>query len=147
MDFGRDALGAALAAGGHDPAAATTWIWEGVLPYLTSEQVDSTLAIVAERSAAGSRLVATYPVHNRFAVLGRRALRLYSRLTGGKDPLEHERHISAWTPEQMAVLLAGYGLRITVDRDLRDIVRELSIPARESRFYGLGRVAIADHSG
>ncbi|WP_067889754.1 class I SAM-dependent methyltransferase [Nocardia vaccinii] len=147
VDFARDALGSALAAGGHDPAAATTWIWEGVLPYLTTEQVESTLAVVAERSAAGSRLVATYPVHNRVATLGRRALRLYSRLTGGKDPLEHERHISAWTPEQMGVLLAGYGLRITVDRDLHEIVRELSIPARESRFYGLGRVAIADHSG
>lgn len=144
VDFGRDSLGSALAAAGHDPAAPTTWIWEGVLPYLTSAQVESTLAVLAERSAVGSRLIATYPVHNRVAVLGRRALRVYSRLTGGKDPLEHERHISAWTAEQMNALLAGYGLTVTADRDLHDIVRELSIPARESRFYGLGRVAIAD---
>ncbi|WP_067683170.1 class I SAM-dependent methyltransferase [Nocardia miyunensis] len=146
VDFGRDALGPALAAAGHDPAAATTWIWEGVLPYLTATQVESTLAVVAERSAVGSRLVATYPVHNRVAVLGRRALRVYSRLTGGKDPLEHERHISAWTPEQMGTLLAGYGLTVTTDRDLHEVVRELELPARESRFYGLGRVSIADRS-
>ncbi|MQY21003.1 class I SAM-dependent methyltransferase [Nocardia macrotermitis] len=146
VDFGRDALGPALAAAGHDPAVATTWIWEGVLPYLTNAQVESTLAVVAERSAVGSRLVATYPVHNRVAVLGRRALRVFSRLTGGKDPLEHERHISAWTPEQMGALLSGYGLTITADRDLHDIVRELGISARESRFYGLGRIAVADHT-
>lgn len=146
VDFGRDALGPDLEAAGHDARLPTTWIWEGVLPYLTTAEVNSTLAVVAERSAVGSRVIATYPVPNRLAVLGRRAMRLYSRLTGGDDPLENERHISAWTPEQMRALLAGHGLTVTANRDLYDTARELSIPARQSRFYGLGRAAVADRT-
>jgi len=144
VDFGRDALGPALAAAGHDAAAPTTWIWEGVLTYLIQPEVTATLAVVAERSAPGSRLVATYPVPNRLSGLGRRAMRIYSGLTGGQDPLENEPHVSAWTPEQMRVLLAGYGLTITANEDLFTAARQLGISARQSRFYGLGRAAVAD---
>jgi hypothetical protein len=69
---------------------------------------------------------------------------MYSALTGGQDPLENEPHVSAWTPEQMRTLLAGYGLTITANENLIDTARRLGIPARQSRFYGLGRAAIAD---
>ena len=48
------------AAAGHDPARATTWIWEGVVMYLTRADIEATLAVVARRSAPGSRLVVLY---------------------------------------------------------------------------------------
>lgn len=145
VDFGRDALGAALAGAGHDSAVATTWVWEGVLPYLTQPEVDSTLAVVAGRSAPGSRLIATYPVPYRLSGMGRRAMRVYSALSGAQNPLRHERHVSAWTPEQMHTLLVAQGFSVTANEKLADTARELSVPARaESRFYGLGCAVVAD---
>jgi methyltransferase (TIGR00027 family) len=144
VDFGRDGLGPALASAGHDPAVPTTWIWEGVLPYLTQPEVDATLSVVADRSATGSRLIATYPIPNRLSSLGRRAMQLYSKLTSADDPLENERHVSAWTPGQMRTLLSAHNLTITENVDLFTTSRELGIPARQSRFYGLGRAVVAD---
>ncbi len=144
VDFGRDELGPALAAAGHDQTSPTTWIWEGVLPYLTYAEAETTLRAVAERSAGGSRLIATYPMPNRLAALGRRGMQVYSRLTGAKDPLENERHVSAWSPDQMRALLAAHGLTVTSNIDLFATARDLSIPARQSRFYGLGYAVVAD---
>jgi methyltransferase (TIGR00027 family) len=144
VNFGQDDLGAALAAAGHRAAEPTTWIWEGVLPYLTQPQVDATLAVVAARSAPGSRLIATYPTPNRLAALGRKAMRVYSRVAGGADPLEHEPHLSAWTPEAMHALLTANGFIVTSDRNLFTLAGELSIPARNSRAYGLGQAVVAD---
>jgi methyltransferase (TIGR00027 family) len=46
----------ALAAAGHDPAAPTVWIAEGLLAYLPEDAVDLLLARIGARSAAGSLL-------------------------------------------------------------------------------------------
>ncbi|MFF9607522.1 class I SAM-dependent methyltransferase [Streptomyces sp. NPDC014684] len=46
----------ALAAAGHDPAAPTAWIAEGLLIYLPEEAVELLLARISAHSAAGSRL-------------------------------------------------------------------------------------------
>ena len=144
VEFGRDALGPALATAEHRDAVPTTWIWEGVLPYLRQPEVEVTLDVVAARSAPGSRLIATYPTPNRLAALGRRAMRVYSRFAGRQDPLEHERHVSAWTPEQMHQLLSARGMRVTADHDLYAFAQQLGIPARRSRAYGLGQAVIAE---
>ncbi|WP_025350634.1 class I SAM-dependent methyltransferase [Nocardia nova] len=144
VEFGHDDLGARLAEAGHRESAPTSWIWEGVLPYLTGPQVDSTLSVVAARSAPGSRLVATYPTPNRFAAVGRAGMRIFSRLSGGQDPLADEPHLSAWSPEEMAAVMARHGLTVTADLDLFEAAGRLGIPARRSRAYGLGRAVIAD---
>ncbi|MFH8658571.1 class I SAM-dependent methyltransferase [Streptomyces afghaniensis] len=47
---------AALAAAGHDPAAPTAWIAEGLLIYLPEEAVELLMARISTRSAAGSRM-------------------------------------------------------------------------------------------
>jgi methyltransferase (TIGR00027 family) len=60
VDFARDSLQAELARAGHDPAARTFWIWEGVTPYLPFEATRATLATVGASSAPGSRLAVTY---------------------------------------------------------------------------------------
>lgn len=60
VDFERDDLGERLGACEHDATRRTTWIWEGVTPYLTEEAVDATLAVIEARSAQRSALVMTY---------------------------------------------------------------------------------------
>ncbi|WP_307804696.1 class I SAM-dependent methyltransferase [Streptomyces sp. VRA16 Mangrove soil] len=52
----RDDWPAALAAAGHDPAAPTVWIAEGLLIYLPEDAVELLLARISAQSAAGSRL-------------------------------------------------------------------------------------------
>jgi methyltransferase (TIGR00027 family) len=47
---------AALAAAGHDPAAPTVWIAEGLLIYLPEDAVELLLARISALSAAGSRM-------------------------------------------------------------------------------------------
>ncbi|MFJ9690690.1 class I SAM-dependent methyltransferase [Kitasatospora sp. NPDC101183] len=47
---------AALAAAGHDPAAPTAWIAEGLLIYLPEEAVELLLTRIGARSAPGSRM-------------------------------------------------------------------------------------------
>ncbi|WP_239159342.1 class I SAM-dependent methyltransferase [Winogradskya humida] len=53
VDFGRDDLVEVLAAAGCRADLATTWIWEGVVPYLTRPEVAATVAAVAACSAPG----------------------------------------------------------------------------------------------
>jgi methyltransferase (TIGR00027 family) len=60
IDFERDRLDDVLARAGHDATAATAWLWEGVTPYIARDATRSTLAAVARRSAAGSRVAVTY---------------------------------------------------------------------------------------
>jgi methyltransferase (TIGR00027 family) len=60
IDFERDRLDDVLARANHDPSAPTVWLWEGVTPYIARDATRATLAVVARRSAAGSRLAVTY---------------------------------------------------------------------------------------
>ncbi len=142
VDFARDSLGDALAQAGHRESLPTTWIWEGVLPYLTQPAVDATLTSLTARSAPASRLIATYSLPNRFHGLGRRILSLSTRLAGRQDPLEHEKTVSAWTPEQMRTLLSHHGFTVTADDDLSPVAEQLGLSSR--RWNNLGRVVVAD---
>lgn len=60
VDFEEDDLGAMLAEAGHDARAPTTWIWEGVTPYLTPAAIATTIGAVRALSAPGSSFVVTY---------------------------------------------------------------------------------------
>ena len=108
VDFGRDRTGDALAAAGHDPARPTTWIWEGVVMYLTRDVMHATLAGIAGRSAPGSTLIVNYhTVHRRLFA------RLMFRLIG-------EPQISAWSPEEMAADLRSVGFVVREDSGMAD---------------------------
>nr|HEX4316045.1 SAM-dependent methyltransferase [Kofleriaceae bacterium] len=83
IDFERDSLDDVLARAGHDATAPTIWVWEGVTPYIARAATQATLAVVAQRSAPGSRLAVTYatpsasaagPAFVRVAKLGFRAI-------------------------------------------------------------------------
>jgi methyltransferase (TIGR00027 family) len=60
VDFTRDDLASALRSAGHDPAAPTVWVWEGVVMYLDDDALRGTLRAVRALSAPGSTLLAHY---------------------------------------------------------------------------------------
>lgn len=82
VDFRRDRLSEALAGAGHRADVPTTWIWEGVVPYLTRTQVAATVAEIAAGSATGSRLVVNYQTPAVTTTLGRVVARLLSAGAG-----------------------------------------------------------------
>ncbi|MFT3923175.1 MAG: class I SAM-dependent methyltransferase [Myxococcales bacterium] len=115
VDFAHDSLEQALQAAGHDPARPTTWIWEGVVMYLTTAQVESSLRVIAARSAPKSRLVVLY--HSPAWIL--HVVGFLVRRLG--EPLR-----SSFEPEAMRALLAKYGFVVFRDQDLSEIGDSLS---------------------
>jgi methyltransferase (TIGR00027 family) len=101
VDFERDDLGERLATAGHDASAPTTWIWEGVTPYLTRDAVVATLTTVRARSAVGSRVVLTYVTPSAVGDLTKPLFRLI------REPLR-------WLapPEEMHALAREHGFEI-----------------------------------
>ncbi|MFE2373607.1 class I SAM-dependent methyltransferase [Streptomyces sp. NPDC059398] len=139
VDFAVDDLGAALDAAGHDPSAPTTWLWEGVVPYLTRDQVRATVAALAARTALGSVLVVNYQAPSAKAAAGRLLTRvLGSSLTAG-EPWR-----SLWKPQRMAALLAEYDLRVVSDDDLLALTHTPGGPAGGRTSLRSGRVAVAE---
>jgi methyltransferase (TIGR00027 family) len=146
VDFGRDRLGEALAAAGHRADRATTWIWEGVVPYLTEAQVAATVTAFAARSAAQSRLIVNFQVPAASAKLGRLAARALMASTGRSSVWATEPWRSTWTPAAMAGLLARHGYTVTRDEDLRDTAVALGTPTRHDTSLRHSRVMIADRT-
>ncbi|MFE9499454.1 class I SAM-dependent methyltransferase [Streptomyces collinus] len=139
VDFAVDDLGTALAAHGHDASAPTTWLWEGVVPYLTREQVGATLTALADRTAPGSALVVNYQTPSARAAAGRLLTRLLgSSITSG-EPWR-----SLWRPQQMAALLMEHGLRVVSDDDLLSLAHALTGPTDRRGSLQSGRVAVAE---
>lgn len=110
VDFTRERLDEALAAAGHDAARPTLWIWEGVVMYLTREEVAATLSALARRSAPGSRVVILYTQPA-----------LMIRLVGLAVKRLGEPFRSAYTPEAMKALLLAHGFTEVRDEGIRQI--------------------------
>ena len=139
VDFALDDLGTALDDAGHDPSAPTTWLWEGVVPYLTRDEVRATVAALAARTAPGSALVVNYQSPSTRAAAGRLLTRvLGSSITSG-EPWR-----SLWRPEQLATLLDEYGLRVVSDDNLLDLAHTHGIPTQGRTSLRSGRVAVAE---
>ncbi|MFI1912748.1 class I SAM-dependent methyltransferase [Nocardia sp. NPDC020380] len=146
VDFGKDVLGAALAAAGHDETRPTTWIWEGVVPYLTSGEVAATIAEIARRSAPGSRLIITYPTPNLVYHYGRKAMDVLLSVSGRTSPMAREPQRSSWTPERLAAVLRERGFTATSDRNLLTVATEAGVDGNRAAFLGSGRIVVADRS-
>ncbi|MCA0293899.1 MAG: class I SAM-dependent methyltransferase [Actinobacteria bacterium] len=106
VDLAGGTLARALEESGFDPRAATTWVWEGVIPYLPAAAVAATLAEVATQSAPGSRLVLNYQSRQLRPLLGRTLVRLVLRASRQPDPLTTEPWRSLWKPAELAKLCA-----------------------------------------
>ncbi|MFE3193959.1 class I SAM-dependent methyltransferase [Nocardia sp. NPDC059240] len=144
VDFGTDSLGAALIAAGHDESRPTTWIWEGVVPYLTPAEVGETVSEVAKRSAPGSRLITTYPTPNRLYRYGRRGMELLLSLSGRTNPMAREPQRSSWTPAAMAAVMTERGFTVTGDRDMLSVALDSGVAGRRESFLSTGRLLVAD---
>jgi methyltransferase (TIGR00027 family) len=137
VDFTKDSLDDALAKAGHEGARPTTWVWEGVVMYLTPADVEATLAIIACRSASKSRLAVTY--HSSTPM--RWFIGLFVRALG--EPLR-----SVYTEDKMRGLLEKHGFSVTRDRDIPAISAALSMEEEaRSRYTKHFRVATADRVG
>lgn len=136
VDFTRDSLDAELARAGHDPKRPTTWIWEGVVMYLTPADVEATLRVIAARSAKGSRLAANY---HSFGVLYH-VIGAAVRLLG--EPLR-----SRYTPETWRRAVERFGFRVRSDESLAEAARafgpKLAATVRPMTHL---RIAIADRA-
>ncbi|MGW4135391.1 class I SAM-dependent methyltransferase [Streptomyces mirabilis] len=138
VDFATDDLGSALEATGHDASVPTTWLWEGVVPYLTHDEVRATVRAVADRSVPGSALVLNYQGPSVKASAGRLIARVLNSSVTASEPWR-----SLWKPQKMAVLLAEYGLRVVSDEDLLAIANRLESSMRGRTSLRSGRVAVA----
>lgn len=146
VDFSRDKLGEALSAAGHSATLATTWIWEGVVPYLTEEQVAATATAIAKCSAPDSRLIVNFQTPAASTSLGRVVARLLMRSTGRSSFWAQEPWRSTWAPDAMAALLARNGYAVSSDVDLLAAATALGMQIRHRRSLRHGRVIVADRT-
>ena len=143
VDLEHDPLAPALEATSFDPALETTWVWEGVVPYLTPDAVAETVRHLAELSAPGSILVVNYQSRSVSASVLRRVMRVVMRLSRQHDPLAGEPWRSTWSPETMRAMLAHSGFETTQDDDLLTLASGLDLPRDADASLRNGRVAVA----
>jgi len=144
VDFRTDDLSRTLAGAGHLGDRPTTWIWEGVVPYLTPAQVEATLAAVATCSAPGSRLIVNFQLPVPFLKLGFLVARALSRSSGRTSVFTREPWRSTWTPTAMADLLARHGFVVTQDQNILDVAESLPVPIWHRRSLAQSQVQVAD---
>ena len=143
MDFERDALAERLAASGHASDQPTAWIWEGVTPYLRPPAIEATLADVAARSAAGSRLLVSYavPELTPWDLPGLHALTRAGFAALG-EPLR-----GPITTEALAATLAAHGFALRDDSGNAQWARRYGGSARLARTFSAERLEVAERSG
>jgi methyltransferase (TIGR00027 family) len=136
VDFTRDRLDQKLSAAGHDPRQPTTWIWEGVVMYLTRSEIEATLAIIAERSTPGSRLIVAYAAPGWMVPL----VRIILRRVG--EPFR-----SVFRPPALKALLAASGFTVLRDQDIPTLGRALSERTwKATRTLKHIRIAVAERA-
>jgi methyltransferase (TIGR00027 family) len=140
VDFARDVLTDALEAAGHRADEPTTWVWEGVVPYLTRPEVAATVAAVAARSTSGSRLIVNYQMPT---LLGGLARKVIGAFAGRNNPWAAEPWRSTWKPAAVARLLALHGYAVREDRDLLTIATAMGLHPTVRSSLRNSRVAVA----
>jgi methyltransferase (TIGR00027 family) len=143
VDFRRNELGQALQSAGHRDDLPTMWLWEGVVVYLRPAEAASTLAAMAARSAAGSRLVINYQAPSLRASAGRLLVRALHRSVGQRSSWAREPWRSTWTARRMAALLTRQGFTVERDTDLYSIAQELGEPISNRPSLHSGHITVA----
>ena len=143
VDLAAERLGTALESAGFDRQAVTTWVWEGVVPYLTAGDVRATVAQIAELSAPASQLVVNYQAKSLPTSVMRVAMRLLLRVTRQPDPLVDEPWRSLWRPDHLRSRLSDNGFDVTSDNDLLTLSEGLALPPGNNGSLRNGRVSVA----
>jgi methyltransferase (TIGR00027 family) len=146
IDLATQALGPALSNAGFDRQVVSTWVWEGVVPYLVADDVRAAVAQIAELCVPGSRLVVNYQAKSAWVSLGRGAMRLLLRLTRAPDPLAGEPWRSLWRPESMRRLLRDKRFCVDADDDLLTLAAGFELPSDVAGSLRNGRVVVAVRS-
>lgn len=118
-----DDLPGALAEAGHDAAAPTLTIWEGVTMYLTEGAIDASLRAIATWSAPGSELAMSYlarAVHHKLSLKTRMVHAMVQRLG---EPFR-----TTWVPDQLPDYLEARGFDLVRDISTSGAARELLPP-------------------
>jgi methyltransferase (TIGR00027 family) len=141
VDFEHDDLGERLAAAGHDRSRPTFWLWEGVIFYLTAQQVEKTLRALTELSAPGSRVAATYFSRARWTVRQRLTVLLFGLMSG--EPFR-----SAFDPEELAELAFAAGWHTLSDTGLQEwkqqFIPDRPLEAKDVRIQHVERIWIGE---
>jgi methyltransferase (TIGR00027 family) len=143
VDLEHQRLAPALEQAGFDRSRPTTWVWEGVVPYLSAEAVEATAAQVADLAAPGSLLVVNYQSRSVTASVLRRVMRVVLRLTRQPDPLASEPWRSTWSPDTMRTMLSENGFETVSDDDLLTLASGLGLPPDADASLRNGRLAVA----
>lgn len=143
VDLARESLAPSLERAGFDRQLSTTWVWEGVVPYLTSGQVRATVAQLTELSTPGSRLVVNYQAKSLHVSVMRAAMRVVLRVSRQPDPMAGEPWRSLWRPEAMRALLSRNDFDTERDDDLLTLAAGLELPSDNAGSLRNGRVALA----
>ncbi|WP_166122080.1 SAM-dependent methyltransferase [Phycicoccus sp. HDW14] len=144
VDLAEDPLADALLAAGLDDTRPTTWVWEGVVPYLTRVAAISTLVQLAVLSAPGSRLVVQYQSRSAVMSVMRRVARVAHRVARQPDPLAGEPWRTLLRPDELATWLAPCRYRVLADRSLLELAAGLDLPDGSTGSLRTGRVAVAE---
>ena len=115
-----DDLPGALGDAGHDAAAPSLTIWEGVTMYLTEAAIDASLRAIAIWSAAGSEFAMTYIAKARLRrpPLATRAFLALVQQLG--EPFKF-----GWIPDELPGYLEARGFALVRDISMRDAARAL----------------------
>jgi methyltransferase (TIGR00027 family) len=143
VDLSAQRLRPALEAADFDRRLVSTWVWEGVVPYLSAADVRAAVAQMAELCAPGSLLVVNYQAKSAWVTFMRRIMRLVLRLTKQPDPLATEPWRSLWRPETMRKMLELNGFQVVSDRDLLSLAAGFELPPEVQGSLRNGRVAVA----
>ncbi|KLL09918.1 MULTISPECIES: class I SAM-dependent methyltransferase [Protofrankia] len=144
VDFSGDRLEDVLASAGHHRAVPTTWVWEGVVPYLTRAQVAATMAAVDHCSTPGSRLIVTYQSPSLSTAVGRVAAGAMTLVARQPRPWAAEPRRSSWTAAAMRALLTSHRFPVAADNDLFTVAAGLPVEVKQHRSLRSGRIAVAD---
>src|SRR5580765_111086 len=142
-DLERERLEPALRAAGFDPDSASTWVWEGVVPYLRADDVRAAVGQISDLSAPGSRLVVNYQARSLPTSVMRRTMRVALRLSRQPDPMAGEPWRSLWRPYGIRDLLQDNGFDLVSDADLWELSTGLELPAWANTSLRNGHVAVA----
>jgi methyltransferase (TIGR00027 family) len=134
VDFANERMGDALARAGHRTELPTAWVFEGVISYLLPRDVEASIRAIAERSAPGSRLLATYNEPSRLR-------QLFSGFARRAGEPQH----ASYRPEEMRRLLGAHGFVVRSDRDGLERAARWATPAWRG-LYRFHHVVIADRT-
>jgi methyltransferase (TIGR00027 family) len=141
VDMTQQRLAPALRDAGYDSARPATWVWEGVVPYLTESEVVSTVAQVAALCAPGSTLVVNYQERAVVARLTRLLVQAAFVLARQPSPWSGEPWRSLWSVQELGDVLTRAGFEVSTDVALVDVAVREGIPAPGRPDYG--RVVVA----